>query len=196
MHVLQITHKADRYSDDDLGLHIEIPDGAILESEKLILNIGVCLQGPFKFPEGSTPITPVLMLWPKEDVKLDKPLKITLPIIIEQPNTEYLKVLGIHTLKSEHIKHNGLYVFEERSINDLDLSTKDGFEYATFSLSHLCFLTLFADTSKVEIARRGKYCICPLVPLNATSSHTIYYYYIQPTCTLNTFHSLHCFTKI
>ena len=48
-----------QYVDEANDFSLEIPEGAIPEGERLTIDVGVALFGPFKFPEGLRPVSPV-----------------------------------------------------------------------------------------------------------------------------------------
>ena len=100
--VLQVSSKASKYCDDSLGLCIDIPEGAIPEGSLLQLKVGMCLYGPFKFPGNLYPIAPVLMLYPQNDIQLQKNIRITLPHIIEDAKDSDVNNLGIQVIKADH----------------------------------------------------------------------------------------------
>ena len=55
----QCTHDGRRYYDEHNDFGLEIPAGAIPEGEGITIDIGVALYGPFQYPEGLRPVSPV-----------------------------------------------------------------------------------------------------------------------------------------
>ncbi len=170
------------YHCDSLGLSIEAPEGIIPRGSVLPLKVGMCLYGPFMFPKDCTPIAPILMIRPPEDVCLLKPLKITIPIIITEAKDGDVKALGIQVVKTDHALDDGTLIFEEldESCTNLKLHSRNGFGYATFSISHFCFISVRANNSS-EVVKRSGYCICPLHPRPSTMSSGVFTYHLCVT---------------
>ena len=80
------------------------------------------------------------------------------------------------------------------------LHNEDGYGYATFSLTHFCFVTLRATTS-IDLARRRGYCMCPMFPASQLGGavsdsihifHLCVTYYMKPCLEVRTMHVGHC----
>ena len=159
--VLQVSSKGKQYHDISLGLCINIPEGAVPEGCLLQLEVGMCLHGPFKFPDNQYPISPILMLCPQTDIKLNRSIKVTLPHVM---TNESVGTLGIQVIKADHA---GLIFGDTCSFDHIfgDSShlahIKDGKGYITFSLQHFCFVALRTASTCGEAERAG-YCLCPL----------------------------------
>lgn len=179
------------YSDETLGIVINIPEGAIEEHNQTVLYVGMCLYGPFTFPQDSAPIAPVLMLHPKQSISLLKPIRVTMPHMLDQANDYDIKPLGIKVIKAAH-DHTPTtdeardFIFKDLNQEEccISLTSRGDKSFASFSLLHFCFITLRATTSR-EVAKRRGYCICPLYPIqvlpNTTATfHLIVTYYMDP----------------
>ena len=199
--VLQVSSNGRQYRDDSLGLCIDVPKGAVPEGRLLQLEIGMCLYGPFRFPNNLPPIAPILMLYPHNDVKLSKRLQITLPHIIEDAKDNDVDTLGIKVIKADHMSFlkTGLGIFNT-VIGGSNLHFYSNIDYhsnlATFSLTHCCFITIQAKESK-EVAKRKGYCVCPLLPPPKDVSSgifTFYFcitYFMKPCLIVSTIICLH-----
>ena len=80
--VAQCTHDGRSYFDECNDFGLEIPEGAIPEGESITIDIGVVLYGPFQYPEGLRPVSPVFWVCVR-DQKLPqflKPVKVTIPL--------------------------------------------------------------------------------------------------------------------
>ena len=195
--VLRITHAGIKYCNDKLGLCINIPQGAIIKGLELHLEVGMSLYGPFEYPAGTSPISPILMLCPQENVTLQKPIEVTLPHCIDQASQADVKALGIRIVKADHSQHLAVCTMLEDQVRfsfmDMDEAETDirfsqdgdAKEYVTFSLSHFCFISLRSATSS-EAARRKGFCIIPLQPIrfppacNGITYHLPITYYMSP----------------
>ena len=165
--VLQVSSKGKQYTDRSLGLCIDVPEGAVPEGSLLYLEVGMCLYGPFKFPNDLYPISPILMLCPQTDTKLNQSIKVTLPHIMKDVTNENVEKFGIQVVKADH---TGL-VFGDTCVFDSVVGdsnplvhNKEGKGYVTFSLHHFCFVCIRTD-HKFEDVECGGYCICPLLPV-------------------------------
>ena len=171
------------YKDASLGLCIEVPQGAVPEGCVLRLEVGMSLYGPFQFPPDTTPIAPILMLCPQEQMVLRKPVLVTLPHIIDQASLFDVEGLGIKVVKADH---QALWCSQSQQCYFEDIATVitfdscEGQEYATFAISHFCFVSLRAKTER-EVALRFGYCISPLYPTQAVSSTSQFNYLLAVT---------------
>ena len=169
--VLQFSSKGGLYFDDSLGLHIDIPEGAVPEGPLLQLEVGMSLYGPFKFPEDLYPIAPILMLCSQNDIKLHKSVNITIPHIIADAEGIDTKAQSIQVIKANHtsLLVAGESLFDN-VIQDSNLvfHSHNGYGLATFSLPHFSFVSIFEKRDNIEVAKKRGYCICPLIPSPST----------------------------
>ena len=188
--VLPITHAGMKYCDDRLGLCVSIPEGAVPEGLILHLEVGMCLHGPFKFPANTSSIAPILLLYPQENITLQKCIKITLPHIIDCAQESDVETLGIQVVKADHIL--GAYPETHLPFSFVDTDSKIVFEqigqnenfqnYATFSLTHFCFLSLRVNKKmKSEVAKRKAFCVSPLYPTRVTAATPAFTYHFPIT---------------
>ena len=169
----EVSNEGGQFSDNNLGLCIDVPEGAVPQGTTLQLEVGVCLYGPFKFPSGLYPIAAILMLCSKNEVKLHKNLEITIPHYIIFDDIEASECLGIKVIKAGHrsLLLAGEYVFDNIIHgSNLSFHTRNGYNFATFSLQSFSFISLFANRDNYEVAKRRGYCICPLLPVSSTIS--------------------------
>ena len=182
--VIQVTDKGILYSEESIGLWIDIPKGAIAKGLQLGLKVGMSLHGPFQYPAETSSIAPILMLCPDKDITLLKPIKVTLPHNIHQATKYSLETLGIHVVKANHSTG---YVFEDISESKISLETREMKEYAVFSVTHFCFLSLRCDSSS-KAARTKTCCIGPMYPSEfkfPCTYHLPITYYMDPWIEVN-----------
>ena len=169
--LFEVSSKGEQFSDTSLGLCIDIPEGAVPQGTVLRLEVGMCLYGPFKFPTNLYPITAILMLYSKNEIKLHRSVKITMPHYIFFDDAEASSGLGIEVIKANHrsLFLDDEYVFDN-IIQDCNLSfhSSNGCNLATFYLQSFSFISLFANHDNYEVAKRRGYCICPLLPDSST----------------------------
>ena len=168
-----------------------MPEGTLLQ-----LEVGMCLYGPFKFPDNLYPIAPILMLCPLSDIKLSKNLRVTLPHVIEDAREGDVEALGVQVIEADHKRLTDVGEFTFNSVikdSSISFNTQKDDNLVTFSLSHFCFITLQAE-NKIEATERTVYCVCPLLPFIAGSSrifHLCVTYFMRPYLKVST-NSLNC----
>ena len=180
---LLISHKGLLYDETSLGLCIDFPQGAIPKGQLLKLKVGMCLYGPFKFPDNTSPIAPILMLRSQEDIFLQKPVKVTLPHIIHQATENDVEALEIRVVKADHTRDVKTFVFTDIDPKETNINfsqDEDIKEYATFFLSHFCFISLRSATTS-EAARKKGFCISPMYPVRVTETTSQYTYHLPIT---------------
>ena len=170
----EATKNGGKYVDDNLGLCIKVPKGAVPEDCCLKLEVGMCLHGPFLLPPGTTRVSPILMLHPQENIKLRKPIEVTLPHMIRKAT----KTLDIQVIRADY-KARSHYSFCDIkcSINMHNKGTKS---YATFSLRHFSFVSLRATIDRQEALTHG-YCICALCPSPSLLASSPFSYFLALT---------------
>ena len=182
--VLQISHRGLNYRDDDLGLCVDIPAGAIQQDLYQRLEVAMSLFGPFQFQANTSPIAPILMLCPQEEIALEKPIKITLSHYLDDIVDSDIEALGIKVTKADHrslfndLREPLQYLFEDLESEqcEISLQRQDDFQYVTFSISHFCFITIRQETSK-ESMKGKKYCISPKCPVDTAFKSPLTYYF-------------------
>ncbi len=154
------------YRDDSLGISITVPEGAVPEFTIFPIEIGTCLYGPFQFAEGSTLISPILMLCPQKNIPLKKPITVTLPHLLTEATKSDIESFNIRVVKADH--ESLLFfdfdvkkcLFEDINLCESRISF-DNRNSITFSVSHFCFLSVLGDL-KMNAQKIG-YCVYPLI---------------------------------
>ena len=112
------TSEGIQFSDEANDFSLEIPNGAIPEEETLTVDVGVALFGPYQFPPGLRPVSP--MFWvcvrDKNNFKFSKPVTVTLPHFLDLENDSDIQSLGLTFLKADH-STNPEEMYEFRPIN-------------------------------------------------------------------------------
>ena len=182
--VFQVTSTGGVYRDDSLGICITVPEDAVPEFTIFPIEVGTFLYGRFQFPEGSTPISPILMLCPQKNIPLKKPITVTLPHILFEATKGDVESLNIRVVKADHTSflfpNSGLEksVFEDINLIESRISFDDQ-NSITFSVSHFCFFSVRANNAK-----KKRCCICPLIPIDRSTGAFTYRlcvtYFMQP----------------
>ena len=138
------------YYSSDHGIMLRIPAGAIPPGHIAHLEVAVALYGPFQFPDGSCPISPILWLCIQENINLRKPIDIILPHFLTSVNENEIECLGISFAKADHMQYttdisgNKQYIF--RSLEVPFIAYKEGNQnYGLMSTQHCCFLCIISS---------------------------------------------------
>ncbi len=156
--VFQVTSVGGVYRDESLGISVTVPEGAVPELTIFPIEVGTCLYGPFQFPQGLTPISPILMLCPQKKISLKKPIIVTLPHLLIKATESDIKYLNIRVVKADHEVQK--CVFEDIDPCESHISFDDQ-NSITFSLSHFCFLSVLGNLKKD--AQKLSCCVYPLI---------------------------------
>ena len=100
----QCTHDGRWYYDEHNDFGLEIPAGAIPEGESITIDIAVALYGPFQYPEGLRPVSPVfwVCVCDQKEFQFLKPIKVTIPHCLNLENCDNIESLGLTFLKADH----------------------------------------------------------------------------------------------
>lgn len=152
---------------------IVIPKGAIKKRTTVEVQVGVTMHGPFQFPPNRRAVSQIIWLgvWP--EVKLKKPIEVTLPHFIDLSHTDLEKDKShkkIVFLKASE-KTNQVtsrarfsttrYSFKEATESAELFAAHDGYcTILTKQLSFFCIATSVDQESKLP----ALYCLLPVIP--------------------------------
>ena len=151
---------------------LRIPDGAIPPGMVIHLEVAVALYGPFQFPDGSCPISPILWLCIQENVDLRKPIDIILPHFLTD-----IKKCGIRFAKADHKQYatdecgQNRYIFEPLETAFIAYKERNQ-NYGILSTQHCCYLCIISENPQIspEFAlKAGYYLWC----IEKPSSHSL-----------------------
>jgi len=119
-----------------------IPEGAIPEGDSINIEVGVTLTGPFDFPQGSKPLSPIVKLCVQQQPNFQflRPVEVVLPHYLDLSSEEDdSSELQLGFWKAGHtLNDNQLYKFQQ-----IDLSnTHFEHEYGILQTNHFCFLCI------------------------------------------------------
>ena len=118
-----------------------IPEGAITEGDSINIEVGVTLTGPFDFPQGSKPVSPIVKLCVQQQPNYHflKPVEVVLPHYLDLTSEEDSNELQIGFLKARHVLNgNQEYKFERMELSN----THFKHEYGILWTNHFCFLCI------------------------------------------------------
>ena len=189
LHSFIVTSEGKTFTSLDHDITIKVPPGAVQNRDEVEIEVGVLLHGPFKFPDGIKPISPILWICTKSDSKFRKPVEITLPHVLSSLTEKESKIYGVGFLKADHrasiLKQgSSSKYFQFKSCGDTRaiFSSNQG----TINMDHFCFLCIGAQKSR-QVYQRASYCLTRIdpKPWPAHNPETTIYFcisYFLPTC--------------
>ena len=184
------TSEGETFTDKANDFSLDIPKGAIPEGERLTVDVGVALFGPFQFPEGLRPVSPVFWVCVRDNNKFNfpKPVAVTLPHFLDLENYEDIQSLGLTFLKADHKKNSqGLYNFQQ---TDGEMDFKPSQTFGTLRTTHFCSLCI-ACRDRPDVLTRTRFCITSVLPKTATVGQKQIAFFFITFYNLNT-----CLTKV
>ena len=157
------TSEGRRFTDEANDFSLEIPEGAIPEGERLTVDVAVSLFGPFQFPEGLRPVSPVFWVCVRDhrNFQFSKPVLVTTPHFLDLENDDNITSLGLTFLKAGHNKNSeGLYEFKQTP-GQIDLKTTK--KLGVIKMSHFCSLCL-ASKDIPKCLEKASFCITAVLP--------------------------------
>ena len=162
-----ITSEGRPFTDKVNDFSLEIPEGAIPEEMRLTVDVGVALFGPFQFPEGLRPVSPVfwVCVLDNENFEFSKLITVTIPHFLELENDDDKQSLGLTFLKADHNK-NSERQYEFQPLNGkMDFKTSKRF--GVLQTTHFCSLCI-ASKDTAEVLTKTCFCITSVLPRCAT----------------------------
>ena len=165
------TSEGRKFTDDVNDFSLEILEGAIPEGERLTIDVGVALFGPFQFPEGLRPVSPMFWVCVRDNpnFQFSKPVKVTIPHFLNLENDENIKSLGLTFLKANHNTD------PKRVLNFLPTDGKIHFQpsskFGVLQTNHFCSLCI-ACKDKPEVLTNTDFCKISVIPARAIADGT------------------------
>ena len=159
----QCTHDGRRYYDEHNDFGLEIPAGAIPEGESITIDIGVALYGPFQYPEGLRPVSPVFWFCVRDqkDFQFLKPVKVTIPHCLDLKQYDDIESLGLTFLKGDHVmKPRQMYQLQPAEGDVLIEPLKI---HAAIKIAHFCSLC-FSCKERRDLFEKEIFCLYSVIP--------------------------------
>ena len=158
--------------------HLEIPE-EVKETDVPPITLGVALSGPFQFPEGLRPVSPVFLVCVCEqrNFQFSKPVTVTIPHLLDLENDEDIQSLGLTFLKAEHNKNSdGLYEFQPTS-GEMDFRSLA--KHGILQTTHFCSLCIACEDTPM-VLENTKFCITAVLPKSPipTGKKTYAYFFV------------------
>ena len=168
------THDGRLYYDEHHGFGLEIPAAAIPEGESITIDIGVALHGPFQYPEGLRPVSPVFWVCVRDQKNFQfvKPVKVTIPHCL---NPKYNDI-GLTFLNGDH-EMNSQQKYQLQQTEDVLIEPPK--RYGVIQTTHFCCLCL-SCIEIPEFFERASFCICSVIPekfFPRQFSHAYFFHY-------------------
>ena len=163
-----VTSDGVRYENAAHDFTLEVPEGAVPETERLTLDVAVALFGSFQFPEGLRPVSPVFWVCVRDQRSFffSRPVSVTLPHFLDLSSKEDVKSLGLTFLKASHTKNSeGMYEFSK---TDGEVDFECSRRFGVLKTSHFCSLCI-ASKDRPECLEMTQFCLTSLLPRSAVS---------------------------
>ena len=151
------------YIDEANDFSLEIPEGAISEGTFLKVDIGVALHGPFQFPAGLRPVSPIFWVCvrDKPDYQFSQPVRITIPHFLNLSSIHDIQSLGLTFLKADHqMDSQHMYQFKP---TEGEMKFEPLMKYGVLKTTHFCSLCI-ACRDTPECLEKTTFCITALLP--------------------------------
>ena len=167
LHSFTVASEGKTFTCLDHDITIKVPPGAIHGRDQVEIEVGVLLHGPFVFPDGIKPISPILWICAKPEIKFQKSLKITLPHVLSSLTEKESKTYGVIFLKADHraffLKQGSSSKYFQFNFFADDTRSVFSSNQGTISTDHFCFLCIGAESSR-QLYQRASYCITRIEP--------------------------------
>ena len=187
--LLECDSKGREWTSRDHDITLRIPKGALAEGEKVRVELGVTMYGPFTFPENTQPISPTLWLCIlEEDVELKKPFQVILPHYLTGLSKDRVQHHQVGFAKASHndycfIDGQMTYRFQ-RSENKTLLATTGDKSYGVLITNHCCFYCLLANNKESDLTLDSRYYLARIESCISPLRYEIYFsaMYFLPSC--------------
>lgn len=154
------------YNSQEHGIVLVIPEGAIAQENEITIEIGVTLNGPFSFPQGMHPVSPILWLCVKEEnfSGFNTPVSIRIPHCIKCTTHEscnrltFLKAAHSHSLEGAELSSETQHHFETLQEGAGVTSFHPLQSFGTFETKHFCSLCIAAKLDE-SIKSDAQHCL-------------------------------------
>ena len=156
-----------KYTDDVDDFTLHIPSGAIPDKESLhVIDIGVALHGPFQFPAGLRPVSPIFWVCvrDKPDYQFSQPVRITIPHFLNLSSIHDIQSLGLTFLKADH-QMNSQHMYQLKPTYE-EMKFEPLMKYGVLKTTHFCSLCI-ACRDTPECLEKTTFCITALLPNTA-----------------------------
>ena len=179
----QCTYDGRDYYDEHNDFGLEIPAGAIPKGERITIDIGVALYGPFQYPEGLRPVSPVFWVCVRDQNHFQflKPVRVTIPHCLNLESYDNIESLGLTFLKGDHeMNPQQMYQFQQAEGHVLIEPLK---EYGVIETTHFCSQCITSQITK-GLIKKALFCISAVFPPTIYGEESAYFFitFLLKTC--------------
>ena len=161
--VLKCDSSGRTFTNVDHDISLRVPPGAIADGVTVHIEVGVTLHGPFQFPPGTRPISPIIWLCMQEGIPFQKPVEVILPHFLHD-----WEDLQLGFLKADHSITNTdcgkKYTFHPVNDSVMDFKSENNTGFGILSTYHFCFLCIEAKITYDQLHKRARYCLSHVTP--------------------------------
>ena len=179
---LNFSSRGGKYHSEEDDFTLIVPEGAIPTGDSISIQIGVVPYGPvgpFKYPAGVRPVSPIVWLCSAPKPDFQKPIELSLPHCIDCNNEDDCRSLTF--LKAGHTANQGTRVFHFE-LTDGKASFVPNASYGTLSTTHFCLYCVGEYTR--EDTDKANYCLVVARPLRMEKNSKVHFCltYFLKTC--------------
>ena len=143
----------------------------------------MALYGPFQYPEGLRPVSPVFWVCVRDQNHFQflKPVKVTIPHCLNLESHDDIKSLGLTFLKGDHeMNSQQMYRFQQAEGDVLIEPLK---KYGVLQTTHFCCQCIAGQVTK-ELMKNTNFCISALLPTVIPDTESAYFFitFFLKTC--------------
>ena len=161
--ILVCDSRGKEFINSDHDITLRVPPGAIPDGVTVHIETGVTLHGPFQFPPGTRPISPIVWFCTQEGVPFLKPVEVILPHFLH--NWDGLQLGFLKADHSTFTTDDGekRYIFQP--VNDpMELHLENVKGFGVLSTKHFCFLCIQANITHDQLPSKAQYCLTKVTP--------------------------------
>lgn len=173
------------FNDEAHGFTLKISKGAIPDGEKLTIDIGVALYGPFLYPEGFRPTSPVFWLCVRghKSYKFQKPVEVTMQHFLSIDSTIDVTSTGLSFVKAGHdVNPQGKCSF---SMLKEAQYFETGSHCGSLLSKHFCYLCIVGKINELTLLK-SNFCLFGTLPNTFVYDKPMYVFffvtYFLATC--------------
>lgn len=175
---------------DEYDVHLQLPQEVLKEGISVEAAFAPFSHtGPFVFPQGMVPISPIIWFCLHPQRKFTEPAKIQLPHSFTCKSLEDSNLL--YFLKAEHrdisVSRNGQTVIEFKTVNKTESDFPLDSQYGTLKDHHFCMYCVSYFALREEVLQNVQYHLTILKPVAYPREKTkkiycILHYNLRKTC--------------
>ena len=183
---LEFNSDGGTYHSPDDGYSLTVPKGAIPENMGLVsIQCGVIPYGPlgpFKYPDGVNPVSPIVWFCSTPSVEFQKPVEIVIPHCLDCKGEEDTQSLAFFKANHDYIISDSdqkMFNFKKaEGTASFPLSTSNG----TLHTKHFCLFCVGVYSR--EVTAHAKFCLITAKPVHIQRICRIHFCltYFLPTC--------------